>query len=143
LAEYQERLEAFASLEADVVGVSVDDGVRSERIRRQLGLRFPLLCDPSRTVTRAWGLHDARDHRDVALPATLVVERDATLGLVSVEGTRERLRPQDVLAFLREGRPGLPDARALSAGLRLWLRAIGNVARHGWKTARSAPPDDG
>lgn len=136
MADYQARLGEFASLGAGVVGISVDDGVRSERVRRQFGLAFPLLGDPSRQTVQAWGLLDPEDSRGVAFPATVVVGRDGRLGMVRVEGTRRRLAVDAVLGFLRGNEPAAPALRFVLAGPGTWLRAIGNVARNGWTMPR-------
>lgn len=137
MADYQARLGEFEALDVGVVGVCVDDARRSERVRRQLGLTFPLLGDPSRQTIQAWGLRNDRDWRDLAFPATIVVEKDGNLSLVSVERTRRRLTPEAVLAWLRMGSgAALPPLRFVRAWPTYWMRVVANVGRHGMKMKR-------
>jgi peroxiredoxin len=134
LADYQRHLGEFAALDTAVVGVSVDEAVRSERVRRQFGLTFPILCDPSRQTIQAWGLRDPGDRRDLALPTTVVVEQDGTLGMVAFDGVRFRTTLDAVLDRLRTG-PAAPwrPLRWVQAWPWYWARCIANVGRFGMK----------
>jgi len=139
LADYQRRLGELEALDVAVTGISVDEAVRSERVRRQFGLSFPILCDPSRQTVRAWGLLDPDDRQDLAVPATLLVEKDGTLGMVAFDGTRFRTTMDAVLERLRVG-PAAPwrPLRWVQAWPWYWARCIANVGRYGMK--QKAPP---
>jgi peroxiredoxin len=137
LADYEAHLEELRALDTAVIAVSVDDGARSTRVRRQVGVSFPLLCDPSRRTIDAWRMYDAHDWRDVAVPGVILVARDLTIEHVSTGDSRHRLMAAEALAFLRQT-TGAPAAHELSAGLRNWMRIVGNVARGGFKMPRRA-----
>jgi peroxiredoxin len=57
-----------------IVGISVDDRETSAAFARELHIPFPLLYDDGLGVASAYGL--AQADKDVALPATLVVDRN-------------------------------------------------------------------
>jgi len=144
LADYQARLAELEALDVGVAGLCVDEAARSRRVRRQLGLTFPLLGDPSRQTIQAWGLRDREDWRDLAFPATILVERDGTLGMISVERTRRRLEPGWVLERLRAGSSEPPPPpRFVRAWPIYWMRVVANVGRHGMKMRHPPPPGGG
>lgn len=143
MADYQRRLADFEALDVGVAGICVDEAARSQRVRRQFGIAFPLLGDPSRQTIQAWGLRDSGDWRDLAFPATILVEKDGTLGMVSVERTRRRLDLGWVLERLRTGHSEpLPAPRFVRAWPAYWMRVVANVGRHGMKM-KHPPPSGG
>ena len=56
-----------------LAAISVDAPAVSADLATRLGLRFPLLSDPSRTVIVPYGV--AMVGQDIAVPATLIVDR--------------------------------------------------------------------
>jgi len=138
LAEYARDYESIRSANADVVALSVDSAPRSEAVRAQLGLRFPILCDPARAVVRAWDLYNPKEMGGIAIPAVFVIGPDRRVRYRSIDTTRTRVNTDGVLHFLRGDASAETIRPALiRAGLGNFARAIGNALRHGLRT----PPE--
>lgn len=135
MAEYRDRYPEIRAAGADVAALSVDDARRSEALRSELGLPFPILCDPSRQVVRQWDLYNAKEQGGIAVPAVFVIGPDRSVRFRSIDGTRERIVTDAVLAFLRGQGPGagLPRAK-VRAGVGEFFRAIRNAIRRGLRT---------
>lgn len=54
----------------------MDDAARSAPLREQLALKFPLLCDPDRTVVKSYGVLNTKEMGGIAYPAVFVIDRD-------------------------------------------------------------------
>jgi peroxiredoxin len=108
----------------------VDEPVRSEGLRRQLELAYPILCDVSRSVVRGWDLYNPREAGGIAVPAVFVIDPDRTIRYRSIDATTSRVSTDGVLAFLR-GEPGEPERASVRAGLGDFARALGNAIRRG------------
>jgi hypothetical protein len=122
-----------------VAALSVDEPHRAESMREQLGLPFPVLCDPQREVITAWGLLNAAEKGGIAYPAVFVLDRDRTVRYRSLDRTSARVSTEAVVAFLRggmQGRTGQPKQRTLWPGLRLFLAALKNGLRHGTRVPK-------
>jgi peroxiredoxin len=130
LTEYQQHYAAIRGAGADVVALSVDEPARSQAVRAQLGLEFPILSDPSRTVVRAWDLYNAKEFGGIAIPAVFVIGADLRVRYRSIDATAKRVATDGVLRFLR-GEPA-PNGRT-SVGVRFgdFVRAFGNAIRRG------------
>jgi peroxiredoxin len=138
LAEYQRRLDDIRAAGADVAALSVDSPARSEALRAQLGLAFPILCDTARTVVRAWDLYNRKEMRGIAIPAVFVIGPDRRVRYRSIDRTAARVDTAGVLAFLRgAATAAAPSRRAIVPGLREIARVIANVIRRGSAT----PPE--
>jgi peroxiredoxin len=135
LAEYQRHEPEFRAAGAQLVALSVDDAARSEGVREQLGLSFPLLCDTRREVVRAWDLYNPREQGGIAVPAVFVIGPGRVVTYRSTDGTRRRVSPEAVLAFLR-GDPGAEEIgrQAVRAGVGDFGRALWNALRRGLRT---------
>jgi peroxiredoxin len=73
---------ALAARSGRVLAVSADPLAHLERVARDAQLDFPLLSDVERSAIRAFGLlhaDGAGRGRDIALPARVLVRRDATI----------------------------------------------------------------
>ena len=55
LIEYNDGLQAFNVLHADVLGISPQDLESHQRFSSKYGFKFPLLADPDKEVARAYG----------------------------------------------------------------------------------------
>jgi len=135
LAEYARSHEAIRATGAHVVALSVDAPERSEALRAELALPFPILSDASRTVVRAWDLYNPLEMGGIAVPAVFVIGADQVIRYRSIDTTRARVTSDGVLRFLRG------DAMAASvrrervrAGLRDFARALANAMRRGLRT---------
>jgi peroxiredoxin len=135
LAEYSHDYEAICAAGADVVALSVDDRARSDALRTQLALPYPILCDPGRTVVRAWDLYNAGEKGGIAIPAVFVIGPDRRVRYRSIDSTAKRVATDGVLRFLRGEAPGEALGRErVRVGLGEFARAIGNAVRRGTQT---------
>jgi peroxiredoxin len=132
LAEYGRDHATIREAGASVAALSVDSAARSEALRTELKLPFPLLCDPAREVVRAWDLYNAREMGGIAIPAVFVIGPDRRARYRSVDTTRERVSTAGVLGFLSGG--VATEREPVRAGIREFVRAIGNAIRHGLRT---------
>jgi len=103
---FEERLGEFRSLGCDVAGVSVDDVATHRAWAEELGgVSYPLLADPERVVSRAYGVLDEADGR--AFRATFVISPESRIAYAVVSpmnvgrSVEETLR---VLQALQTGR---------------------------------------
>ena len=135
MAEYARDHDAIRAAGADLVALSVDTPERSEALRAELGLRFPILSDASRSVVRAWDLYNPREMGGIAVPAVFVIGPDRVVRYRSIDSTRDRVSTEGVLRFLRGEVPAesIPRER-VHAGLRDFARAIANAVRRGLRT---------
>jgi peroxiredoxin Q/BCP len=53
---YQADLARFEQAGWQVIGISTDNPARNKAFAEELGLRFPVLSDAHKTVTRAYGI---------------------------------------------------------------------------------------
>lgn len=118
-----------------MAAISVDDAARSEPVRRELGLKFPLLCDQRREVVKAYGLLNIREKGGIAFPATFVMDRERFVRFRALEDVASRVNVEELLALVRElGRGGeaatTPRKRGVWPGA-MFLRATINALRHG------------
>ncbi len=137
MAEYSRDYDAVRATGADVVALSVDSQARSQALRMQLALSYPVLCDPARAVVRAWDLYNPREMGGIAVPAVFVIGPDRCVRYRSIDSTRERVATGSVLRFLRGEAPGKELGRErMHVGLGEFAHAIANVVRHGFRTPR-------
>ena len=107
----------------------------SDGLRTEITLPFPLLCDPTRKVVRAWDLYNAREMGGIAVPAVFVIGPDRRVQYRSVDTTTRRVSTAGVLQFLR-GDIGAAsiEREPVRAGVHEFARAIGNAIRRGLRT---------
>lgn len=58
LCQFQEDLADWQSLNAEILGVSIDSPFVNSRFAQELGLSFPLLSDFNREAVTAWGVRN-------------------------------------------------------------------------------------
>jgi peroxiredoxin len=100
LAEFRDFSDDFRTLGVHIAGLSVDSPERSDRLRCQYEIPFPILCDTEKEVVRAWGLFNAEERGGIAVPAVVLIGRDLRIRLIMVEGVSRRVRAGDLLGFL-------------------------------------------
>jgi len=132
LTEYQKSYAAIRAAGADVVALSVDAPERSQIVREQLGLAFPILSDADRAVVRAWDLYNPKEFGGIAIPAVFVIGSDRRVRYRSVDDTAKRIATDGVLGFLRSGEA---PAGRVSVRVRFgdFVRAFGNGFKRGFK----------
>jgi peroxiredoxin len=107
LADYSQAYQFFKDAGAEVAVLSVDVCDRSAAMRAKMGFRFPILCDPSRKVVRAYGIFDPDEAGGISTPATFILDRDLRVQLSAVDDDYNRTSVDQVLEFvqaLHEGR---------------------------------------
>ncbi|WP_255991420.1 peroxiredoxin [Chitinolyticbacter albus] len=81
--EFSDRVEAFASHQARIVGVSLDDCLEHEAFREEQGIEFDLLSDADGEVSRAYhALRQWQAHGVVRYGierSTFVIDRDSVI----------------------------------------------------------------
>jgi peroxiredoxin len=101
LAEFRDHFEDFRALGIRIAAVAVDSPSRSDRVRSQYELPFPILCDTEGQVLRAWGLFNSNEKDGIAVPAIVLVGRDRRIRLSMIEGVATRVCAADLLTSLR------------------------------------------
>ena len=102
MAAYRDRHDAFVKAGADLYALSVDPPERSAEHKQRLRLPFELLCDPDRSVVRAWDLYNRWEHGGVARPALFVMTPpEGRIRARSIDRMANRVPPEKVLAALR------------------------------------------
>ena len=135
MADYSARLEDFRAAGAQLVAISVDDAARTESVRQELGIKFPLLCDTSREVVKKYGLLNSGEKGGIAFPASFVIDRDRVVRFRALEDVASRVSVDHLLELVRElGRGAEPKTnprhRGVFPGL-MFIRATMNAMRHG------------
>ena len=135
MADYSGHLEDFRAAGAGLVAISADDAVRTEPIRQELGLKFPLLCDTRREVIKAYGLLNSGEKGGIAFPASFVIDRERVVRFRALEAVASRVSVEQLLKFVRElGRGADPQTKPRNSGVfpgLMFLRATMNALRHG------------
>jgi len=113
----------------------VDDAARAEPCRRELGLKFPLLCDTRREVVKAYGLLNTRENGGIAFTASFVIDRERVVRFRALEDVASRVSVDQLLGLVRAlGKggeaPAAPRKRGVWPGA-MFVRATMNALRRG------------
>lgn len=121
-----------------MAAVSVDEPAKSENVRLDLHLPFPILCDTERRVLAAWGILNEREKGGIAEPAAFVIDRERRVRFQSVDKSSSRVPTLAVVDFLRSGMEGSIAAQRSRNFPRVedWMRALRNAVRHGVRSPR-------
>jgi peroxiredoxin len=135
LADYSKHLEDFRAAGAELVAISVDDAASTEPVRRELGVKFPLLCDTRREVVKAYGLLNSGEKGGIAFPASFVIDREHVVRFRVLENVASRVSVEQLLDLVRERGRGAeplskPRKRGVFPGL-MFLQATMNALRRG------------
>lgn len=132
MAEYRDLYQLFLATGTNVVAVSVDASEKSEAVRQELQLPFPILSDTQRRVVRAWGIYNPHEKGGIAKPAVFLLAPDRTVRFASVDEVASRIPAREILRCLKEQNVDLGARRkALIPGPRAFFRAIRNAVRMG------------
>ena len=96
--EFEGWLDMFGEIGVSVAGCSVDDLEAQQAFSDKLQLRFPLIPDPDRSISLAYGV--TGDPSGVASRSTVVIGPDGTVQRV-YEQVKGRGHAEGVLADLR------------------------------------------
>lgn len=104
LRGFAELHAAFALEGASVVAASTDSWhvhrAWLETSSGLTGIRYPVLADPTKELTRAYGVLDTDDGS--AHPVTFIIDPSGTVRDRSIAGPGTRRRPEETLETLRE-----------------------------------------
>jgi hypothetical protein len=140
LAEYRDRFAELTSLGLGLAALSVDTPERSRALAEQLGLSFPLLCDPAREVVRAFGVFNEKENGGIAYPATFVLDRQRTVRFRSLDRLASRVDLGGLFDFLRGGiegaAPATPKRKGFFPHLGDFARVTRNALRFGVRSPK-------
>ena len=100
MADYRDHYTEIRAAGAGVVAVSVDPPHKSEAVRRELRLPFPILCDTQRRVIQDWDIYNPRDKGGIAKPAVFVIGPDRILRYSSVDEVAKRVPASEIIGVL-------------------------------------------
>jgi len=130
LADYREHYLEIRSADARVVAVSVDAPDKSEALRVDLSLPFPILCDTERRVVRDWGIYNAGEKGGIAKPAVFIIDPSRVVRYAAVDGVVRRVPAAEIVSLLQNAGDGQPVRRKIHVPLfSEWKSAIRNFIR--------------
>jgi peroxiredoxin len=133
LADYRDLYSSLRAVGADLAAVSVDAPEKSESVRRELRLPYPILSDSQRRVVREWGIYNPREKGGIAKPAVFILSPDRTVRFASIDQVASRVPAAKILRRLSEQGAGEVAAgrRTILPSPATFLRAIRNALRMG------------
>jgi peroxiredoxin len=130
LADYRAHYREIRAAGATLAAVSVDAPDKSEALRQQLHLPFPILCDSERRIVREWDIYNPREKGGIAKPAVFVIDRSRTVRYSDVDSVSKRVPASEIVRLLQT------EVGEYAARRRLyiprfaeWFRAIRNNFR--------------
>jgi peroxiredoxin len=130
LAEYRDIYPNLRAAGANLVAVSVDAPEKSESVRRELQLPFPILSDSQRRVVREWRIYNSREKGGIAKPSVFILAPDRKVRFVSVDKVESRVPAAEILRILSDQNFN-PARRTQIPGPAIWFRAIRNAIKMG------------
>lgn len=123
---------SLRAVDANLVAVSVDAPEKSESVRHDLRLPFPILSDSQRRVVREWDIYNPREQGGIAKPAVFILAPDRTVRFVSVDQVASRVPAAEILRRVSEQRsPSDANRKAIIPGPVTFFRAFRNAIRMG------------
>lgn len=138
MADYRDHYDEIRAAGANVAAVSVDSPEKSEAVRSELRLPFPILSDGERLVVQEWDIYNAKEKGGIARPAVFIIDRGRVVRYCSIDMTSARVPVSDIVRILQT----TEGARLASRKLRLprladFARAIRNAMRFGIRSPRA------
>ena len=113
-----------------MVAVSVDVPEKSEVLRRELRLPFPILCDTERRVVQEWGIYNPQERGGIAKPAIFMIAHDRSVRYVSVDTVATRVPASEIIRVLQATAERQPIRhKDYMPRLADWFRGIRNGMR--------------
>lgn len=139
MAGYRDACNSLRAAGASLAAVSVDAPEKSEAVRRQWKLPFPILSDRQRRVVQEWDVYNAREKGGIAKPAVFILNPDLTVRFVSVDQVASRIPAAQILRLLRnEGKGAAVRRKSIVPGPATVFAAIRSAFRLG--TTQSPTP---
>jgi thioredoxin-dependent peroxiredoxin len=129
LADYRDHYAEIRSAGANVVAVSVDSAAKSEALRRELGLPFPILCDTERRAAKDWGIYNSKERGGIAKPALFVIDRDRTVEHAKIHNVAMRVPASEIVHVLRGTGQREAQRKIYIPRVSDFFRAIRNMLR--------------
>ena len=127
MADYREHYLEIRSAGANVVAVSVDAPDKSEALRVDLSLPFPILCDTERRVVRDWGIYNSGEKGGIAKPAVFIIDPSHVVRYAAVDAVVRRVPAAEIVSLLENAAGGQPVRRRVHVPLfSQWRSAIRN-----------------
>jgi peroxiredoxin len=138
LADYREHYDEIRAAGASVAAISVDPPEKSEAVRQELRLPFPILCDTERRVVQRWDIYNAKEKGGIARPAVFIIDRDRSVRYHSIDTTSVRVPASGILRILQITKGAPLARRKLSLPHPAdFIRAIRNAMRLGIRPPRA------
>ena len=129
MADYREHYPEIRAAGASLAAVSVDTPEKSEPVRQELHLPFPILCDTERRVVQEWDLYNSREKSGIAKPAVFVIERDRTVRYGAIDTVSTRVPPSEIVRVLETAERHQVRRKLYIPRFAEWFRAIRNNIR--------------
>ncbi len=138
MADYRNHEAAIYATGAKLAALSVDSPEKSQAVREELHLAFPILCDTQRTVVREWGVYNAREKGGIAKPSVFIIDPDRAVGFSSVDEITSRVRASDIVSLIAPHNGiSSPHRHPLVPGPGTWVRAVRNSIHYGVREPES------
>lgn len=110
----------------------MDAPEKSEAVRRELHLPFPILSDSQRQLVREWNIYNPYEKGGIAKPAVFILANDRTVQFGSVDEVASRVPAAEILRRLSENAAGSEAPRKkIVPGPVTFFRAVRNAMRMG------------
>lgn len=130
MADYRDHYQEIQSAGASVVTVSVDAPEKSEALRLDLSLPFPILCDTERRVVKDWDIYNPAEKNGIAKPAVFIIDPSRVVRYASVDSVVMRVTAAEIIRVLQNAAEGQPVRRKAHIPLFAnWKSAIRNLIR--------------
>ena len=130
MADYREHYLEVQRAGANVVAVSVDEPDKSEALRVQFSLPFPILCDTERRVVRDWDIYNAEEKGGIAKPAVFIIDPSQVVRYASVDTVVRRVPAAEIVSLLQNAAEEQPVRRKVHIPLfSEWKSAIRNIIK--------------
>ncbi len=130
MADYRDHYPEIQSAGAGVVAISVDAPEKSEALRVDLSLPFPILCDTQHRVVRDWDVYNAAEKGGIAKPAVFIIESSHVVRYASVDTVVMRVPAAEIIRVLQNAAEEQPvRRRAYIPRFANWKSAIRNLRR--------------
>jgi len=130
LADYREHYDEIRAAGAEFVAVSVDPPNKSEVLRQQLSLPFPILCDTGHRVVQEWDIYNPREKGGIAKPSIFAIGPDRRVRYAAVDTVSTRVPASEIIRVLKPGTETYnAERKRYIPKLADWLHAFRNALR--------------
>jgi peroxiredoxin len=130
LADYRDHYPEILSAGASLVAVSVDAPDKSEALRVDLSLPFPILYDTEHRVVKDWGVYNSSEKGGIAKPAVFIIDPSHVVRYASVDAVVRRVPAAEIVCQLQSAAEGQAVRRRVYIPLFSdWKSAIRNIMK--------------